>query len=179
MKIFYDSEFTGLHQETTLISIGFIAENNRTFYAEFTDYDYKQMNEWLKENVLPSLYLDNNFQFKGGNWTIKGASCEIVDKLRLWLDSFGEEIQIWSDCLSYDWVLLNNLWGDAQSLPDCLNYIPMDICTYMQIKGVDPDISREEFSEMPDNGGESPTKHNALWDAKVIKACYEKICAIS
>lgn len=28
MKIFFDTEFTGLHQETTLISIGLISEKS-------------------------------------------------------------------------------------------------------------------------------------------------------
>jgi hypothetical protein len=35
-KIFFDTEFTGLHQGTTLISIGLISECGKTFYAEFT-----------------------------------------------------------------------------------------------------------------------------------------------
>lgn len=35
----------------------------------------------------------------------------------------------------------------------------------------DTDINREEFAAMKD----SSQKHNALWDAKVIKACYEKL----
>lgn len=44
-KIFFDTEFTGLHQKTTLISIGFIAETGETFYAELTDYNKSQINE--------------------------------------------------------------------------------------------------------------------------------------
>jgi len=39
MKIFFDSEFTGLHQKTTLISIGLISEDDRYFYYECIDYD--------------------------------------------------------------------------------------------------------------------------------------------
>ena len=42
MKVFFDTEFTGLHQNTTLLSIGLVAENGRSFYAEFMDYDYGQ-----------------------------------------------------------------------------------------------------------------------------------------
>ena len=37
MKIFFDTEFTGLHKNTTLISIGLVAENGKKFYAEFND----------------------------------------------------------------------------------------------------------------------------------------------
>ena len=36
MNIFFDTEFTGLRKDTTLISIGMIAENGKTFYAELT-----------------------------------------------------------------------------------------------------------------------------------------------
>ena len=45
MKIFFDTEFTGLHKNTTLISIGCIDEAGRTFYAEFIDYDRSQYDE--------------------------------------------------------------------------------------------------------------------------------------
>ena len=55
MKIFFDTEFTGLHKGTTLISIGLIDEKGRTFYAEFSDYDDAQINSWIKENVISNL----------------------------------------------------------------------------------------------------------------------------
>ena len=42
MKVWFDTEFTGLHKNTTLISIGLVTENGKTFYAEFTDYDESQ-----------------------------------------------------------------------------------------------------------------------------------------
>ena len=38
MKIFFDTEFTGLHKNTELISIGLIAENGNMFYGEITNY---------------------------------------------------------------------------------------------------------------------------------------------
>ena len=58
-KIFFDTEFTGLHQNTTLISIGLVSECGKTFYAEFTDYDQKQVDEWIKNNVIANLTLQN------------------------------------------------------------------------------------------------------------------------
>ena len=51
-KIFFDCEFTGLHQKTELISIALISECEKTFYAEFTDFDINQIDEWLQENVI-------------------------------------------------------------------------------------------------------------------------------
>ncbi len=52
MRVFFDAEFTGLHQHTTLISIGLVAEDGREFYAEFTDYDEGQVDSWLEKNVI-------------------------------------------------------------------------------------------------------------------------------
>lgn len=48
--------------------------------------------------------------------------------------------------------------------------IPFDICTLFKIKGIDPDVSREDFAGI----NSESKKHNALWDAKVIKECYLK-----
>ena len=47
-KVFFDTEFTGLHQNTSLISIGCIAEDGNTFYATLTDYNYLQVDNGLK-----------------------------------------------------------------------------------------------------------------------------------
>lgn len=173
MKIFFDSKFTGLHQKTTLISIGFITELDITFYAEFVDYDKNQINEWLSANVLGNLLLEErsvppNIMSDGGA-TMCSDSRKIAYWLREWLQSFNSPIEIWSDCLAYNWVLFCELFGGEVNIPGCVHYIPFDICTLMQIKGVDPNINREEFV-----GLKSETKHNALWDAKVIKSCYEK-----
>ena len=59
MKLFFDMEFTGLHKETTPISLGIVSEDGKTFYAEFTDYDESQCNDWIKENVIYNLYLSH------------------------------------------------------------------------------------------------------------------------
>ena len=47
LKVYYDAEFTGLHRNTSLISIGLISESGSKFYAEFIDYDQKQVDNWL------------------------------------------------------------------------------------------------------------------------------------
>ena len=178
-KIFFDTEFTGLHQYTTLISIGLISECGKTFYAEFTDYDKTFIGQWLQENVINNLTLKDNIElnpygfglYKNKNYTlILDTSRVIAKELTEWLSQF-EHIEIWSDCLSYDWVLFNQLFGGAFKIPKNIYYIPFDICTLFKVKGIDPDISREEFIDYKIDGN----KHNALYDAKVIKACYEKL----
>lgn len=168
MKVFFDTEFTGLHQNTTLISIGLVSEDGKTFYAEFTDYDKKQIDEWLQTNVINNLARSLGELYYMADSTAYGKKHEVVRELEKWLKQW-DSVEIWSDCLSYDWVLFNQLWGHAFKIPKNIYYIPFDICTLMKIKGVDPDISREEYV------GTTGAKHNALHDALVIKACYEKL----
>ena len=156
MKIFFDTEFTGLHKNTTLISIGLISEDGKTFYAEFNDYDKSQLDDWIIEHVIKNLKGDQR------------SKEEVKEELTKWLMQF-DEVEMWSDCLAYDWILFNDIFGHAFKIPENVYYIPFDICTLFKMKGIDPDINREEFS------GINGDKHNALHDAKVIKACYEKL----
>lgn len=176
MRIFFDTEFTGLHQQTTLISIGLVSENEREFYAEFTDYDESQIDDWLKENIISNLIFNSkqNQAYTDGAHTGRSGDKEyIASELEKWLDSFTEPVEMWSDCLAYDWVLFCQLWGGALDVPKWIYYIPFDLSALFEIKGVDPDINREEFTGRA--GEDEKNKHNALWDAKVIKACYEKL----
>ena len=166
MKLFFDTEFTGLRQDTTLISIGVVSEDGREFYAELTDYNKSHITPWIQENVIDNL---GNGE---GYW--KGDSEYIGKHLRKWLSQF-EAIEMWADVLAYDWILFNELVADFTNgypqLPANVHYIPMDIATVMRMKGVDPDINREEFAEM----GSSQKKHNALHDAITTKKCYQKL----
>ena len=199
MRCFLDTEFTGLHQETTLISLGIVSDDGRTFYAEFNDYAQDQVDEWLRDNVIQHLKFkppeedeDEYFVWgsRGSSVDVRGSRKDIAQYLADWFQDmlggpvswvdYGQKmtkkeitepvIEIWSDCLSYDWVLFNQLWGHAFNIPKCIYYIPFDICTLFKLKGIDPDINREEFAKMTKDAA----KHNALWDAQVIKACYER-----
>lgn len=171
MRIFFDCEFTGLHQGTTLISIGLIAENGTTFYAEFLDYDRSQIDQWLQDNVIANLVGDAQRQATCSptELFVVESGSEICKYLEAWLKQF-ESVEMWSDCLAYDWVLFCQLWGGALKVPEWIYYIPFDLCTLFKIRGIDPDISREAFADI-----EAVGKHNALHDARVIKACYFKV----
>jgi hypothetical protein len=56
-KLFLDTEFTGLHQHTTLVSLALVADTGEEFYAEVDDYDETQINPWLAEHVLATRLL--------------------------------------------------------------------------------------------------------------------------
>lgn len=107
---------------------------------------------------------------------MRGPFKEVASKLTQWLKQY-DVVEIWSDCLAYDWMLFNSLFGTALDIPSNVYYIPFDICSVFKIKDIDPDISREKFiSDRLDNI-DLPhfMKHNALWDAYVIKECYLKL----
>lgn len=158
MKIFFDTEFTGLQQRTYLLSIGMIAEDGRIFYAEYDHPNNFKLDDWIKENVIANFTGENTFD----------NTANLVERIENFLRPYNE-VEMWSDCLAYDWVLFCQLWGGAFGVPKKIYYIPFDICTVMKIKGVDPDINREEYAKM------TGVKHNALHDARVIKKCYEKL----
>ena len=162
MNIFFDTEFTGLHQNTTLISFGAVSENcTATFYRELNDYDTSQVDEWIEKNVIDKLVSDQ----------VPVSREQLKLDLEAWLQGFGEEIIMWGDCLPYDWMLFCQLWGGALNVPSYINYIPRDICTLFEAHGIDPDIDRLEFVGLSDKR----PLHNAFYDATLIRHCYSKI----
>lgn len=180
--IYFDTEFTGLHQNTTLISIGCITDDGKTFYAEYTDFKKDQVTDWIKDNVFPGLkYISmegevDEFMKKDVNEFVAVGDKEYVkDAFWKWIGILKyKNIRIYSDCLSYDWILFNEYYADVKDGMNDLkniNYIPIDLCTDLYSSDIDPDINREEFAEY--NGEEE--KHNALFDAKIIKLCHEKL----
>ena len=168
--VMLDLEFTGLHQYTTPISIGAVAMDGNSFYGEFTDYDVNQVDDWIGENVIPHLLMTNPSLAISADVGVIGTQEEVAFALLEWLSQY-DSVELWGDLKDYDMVLFNQLFGGAMNKPINVYYISYDICTLFKVKGIDPDISREEFISNSVQG----TKHNALYDARVIKACYEKL----
>lgn len=175
-RIFFDTEFTGLRQDTSLISIGLVSEDDKAFYAETTDYKMSLVDVWIQKNVVSKLHLiSNNYsglptmEQRKELFTIQGTHEQVGIALKKWLAQF-DMVEMWSDCLAYDWVLFNELFGGALHIPGNVYYIPFDICTLFKVSKIDPDVSREAFSGMLDG-----PKHDSLWDARVIRACYNKM----
>jgi len=199
MKVFIDTEFTELTQDAKLISIGMVSSNGALFYAELNDVDYSKTDQWIQDNVVKNLkfndYSIHSITYVDTNYStfMKGSSEDVVKEMEIWFkrlisDNYLAEstkIQIWSDCLAYDWVLFCNLYGGALNLPSFIYYIPFDICTMLELSANDPDISREGlilksvvdgvvtylsgYADFDDN------KHNALYDACIIKECHDKL----
>ena len=134
MIIFFDTEFTGLHRDAQLISIGMVAQNGRKFYGEFTDYEIDhRLDKWVKDNVIihtTSFDEDFKYQIKSDKNTVfvVGPERHIRYALSDWLEHFGEPIQLISDVCHYDMVLFCDLFGGAFHIPKCVNPVCHDIC---------------------------------------------------
>ena len=187
MNIYFDCEFTGLHRNTTMISIGMITEYGRTFYAEFTDYDIGQCDDWIRENVLENqLFNKKDYLCKLRKDTMMNSDyANISSMLNTWLDQVrnGEEVQFVSDVCHYDMMLLIDLitnGGTAFSLQEFISPvchdINQDIARHYGISDAEAfDKSREEIVMELCAEPVQGEKHNSLYDAKVIKAIYEEI----
>ena len=174
MNIYFDTEFTGLHKNTSLISIGMITSDGDKFYAEIVDYDRSQLNDWLKENVINNLWsvsktIGECCQY---NYYHVGTKRQIAEELKKWLSKF-EHVQFVSDVCHYDMVLLIDLFGGAFDMPSNISPvcydINQDIAKFLNISQVEAfDVNRECLLGIC----ESKVKHNALYDAEIIRMLY-------
>jgi uncharacterized protein YlaN (UPF0358 family) len=186
MKLFFDTEFTGLHKNTTLISIGIVSEGGKSFYAECNDFDISQCDDWIMKNVVSNLYNYYVTKRKSSDWEsgvadtqIFGAKKEVTFALKDWLQQF-DSVQFVSDVCHYDFVLLIDLFGGAFDLPENVNPachdINQDIAKYYGISEKEAfDMSREAILAEKETWVNTECKHNALYDAIVICAIYEAI----
>lgn len=181
MKIFFDTEFTGLHKNTTLISIGLVDENGRTFYAEFLGYNSNQVDDWIKENVITNLKystcIDNWCNKDPEHFECVGYTYYIKRLLEDWLSEY-DYVELVSDCCHYDMVLFIDIFGGAFDIPKNVNAVCHDINQdlakrFMITEREAFDVSREALLKARvDSNIIEGDKHNSLYDAKVIKEIY-------
>ena len=204
MKLFFDTEFTGLSKDTTLISVGVVSEDKRKFYAEFTDYNHSKLTSWVKENVInhllfrlpepgESYYYSASraeFNFPGSdfysawNLELNGTKKIIYESINHWLTQF-DEVQFISDVCHYDFVLMVDLLtngGTALDLPENISAVchdlNMDIARHFHVSDREAfDMNREKI--MNDLCGPEDivtgNKHNSLYDAQIIKTIYDSL----
>ncbi|HUM51395.1 MAG TPA: 3'-5' exoribonuclease [Chitinophagales bacterium] len=177
-RIFLDTEFTGLQQNTSLVSLALVAESGEEFYAEFTDYNNDQITVWLKEYVLSQLFIKDNKSANLNNIQIKGNKEVIKSALINWFQQFPKQknsIQIWADCYAWDWVLFCELFGGAFNIPQNIHYMTMDLATYLFSKNIAVDTERIKL--LPDDYKDKDNlkQHNALFDARVELAVFNAL----
>lgn len=268
INLYLDFEFTSLSPDAQPISLGIVAStrelidmptlvvsakkgiigipNNLSFYAEFSDYDINRCDDWVRENVISKLLLNEVRSISNSpenadkrNVLIKGDTQMVKSNLSYFLQQFSDyEIQVVVDCGTWDWyhflqlaaewdeipggVLLVDAacippgktieefakeWEDAYKNPPSVVYteiipnnnavmwgrkiglprlppnicpVPIDLNDIIALKmDISPkeafDICRETIGVGGTPEDHADEKHNASWDAIVIKACYEKL----
>ena len=139
MKFWFDMEFTGLHRNTTLISLGCVSEGNKMFYAELCDFDKAQLDQWIIDNVFAN--------------TMRVTPCgNFLKKKPLWESSvkdcagsaacFGNKLYV-RDCF-LDWLQREN--GDDKSPVEFIS----DVCHYDMMLMVDLLSNGKTAFDMPE-----------------------------
>ncbi|KGY10361.1 3'-5' exoribonuclease domain-containing protein [Vibrio sinaloensis] len=179
MRVFFDTEFTQLTQNAQLLSIAFVDQDGRSFYAEFARQHGQPHEPWVKENVVAHMrWLSLSpapepfWQQEQDRWFGYDSDERVAAKLAEWLSAY-EHVELWADCPAYDWVLVCELFGGSLSLPQPLTYVVNDFATLLTWQGVDPLTPREALLT-PDTLP-SGILHNALYDAQLLKLCFDTL----
>jgi len=165
------------------MSLGLVSyDGSHEFYAEFTDYDSSQLDDWLWEHILWNFTLSEMkspyFEAKGNQRLFKGEAEWVVSHpkgLKAWLKSFGEKIVCASSGNTYDWVLFRSLLGVKykEDLPEYIDGWSMDVISLFRWEGHIP--VGEDFKEDYIGVQDRSKKHNALVDAHVARDLYLKL----
>ena len=115
MLVFFDTEFTELGVDPRLISIGMIAEDGKTFYAELTDtYTQADCSHFAVEAVLPHL--------EGGK--VHMTMLELTLQLSHWLKAFKQPVVLVCDSLAWDWMWIQEIFYPTETWPTNLDGKP-------------------------------------------------------
>lgn len=147
MKFFFDTEFIEDGKTITLLSIGIVSEDGRTYYAEPHETDQSRASAWVKENVIPFLTGPRKSREE-----IRADILRFVGK---------DKPEFWAYYADYDWVVLCQLFGTMMDLPKGWPMYCRDI-KQLAVSLGDPQLPRQEG-----------TKHNALQDARHGKLMWE------
>ena len=140
MKYFLDTDFIDDGKTIDLISIGIVAEDGRTYYAEPQECDLTCASEWVVDNVIPHLTGD------------KKPHKQIADEIAEFIIPDGN-IEIWTYYGAYDWVAFCQLYGRMIDIP---RHIPQFTCELKMLHNM------VGCPFLPSHTG---VKHNALGDA--------------
>jgi hypothetical protein len=152
LRYFLDTEFieAGAGSPVTLLSIGIVCEDGRTFYAVSSEFNPNDANDWVKANVLPHL---------------GAVRCAVHDIRRSILEfcevkRYGKP-EFWGYYADYDWVVFCQIFGSMIDLPTGWPMYCRDLKQWCD------DIGNPRLP------AQSSTEHNALNDARWNKAAYE------
>jgi hypothetical protein len=147
-RYFYDCEFIEDGRVIDLVSVGFVDEYGREFYAVSTEFDADRALPWVRRNVLDKLP-------SPGDKAWRSRARIRADLYEFLSEPLGpdETMELWAWYAAYDHVALAQLWGPMPALPREIPRFTKDLRQLWDDRGRPP---------LPD----APGRHDALVDAR-------------
>lgn len=171
MKYFFDTEFIEHKGGIDLISIGIIAEDDRTFYAISKDFKPRRADKWVKENVIAKLApkIPQHWHSPRENQEAQRWMKEKEIKKEI-IEFIGDDRdpEFYAYYADYDWVIFARLFGRMIDLPEHFPMWCRDLKQMMWERGL---TGQWKNTNVPENEND----HHALEDAKWNFELYKKI----
>lgn len=168
MRYWIDTEFIekGPQYPIELISVGIVAEDGRSYYAQSHEVKLGNFTSWLLHNVYPKLeHLDCWARL----WSHEEHDCPWKSRTRIAKDIInfvGDDPspEFWGYYADYDWVVFCQIFGTMMDLPNRFPMYCRDLIQEISEEGV---ILREECKTYT---GEHHAGMDAAWTAAVGEA---------
>ncbi len=154
MRYWIDTEFIDDGRSIELISLGVVAEDGRTYYAQSDEFDARRCDAWVRANVLPHLEPAG-----APSWR---SRARIAGDLRAFVDP---EPEFWAYHASYDWVVVSQLFGPLTDRPRGWPTRCRDVA---ELAALFPAVGRPPEPE---------PAHHALADARWVAAYWRELVA--
>lgn len=191
-KIFFNVSHTSLGVNSTPISVGIITSSGEHLYAEYIDFDYTELDDIASTYTLPEMTwwgayrkmgrsfsqffktVQNDTIIAGKHVYAIGDRAYVNEQIRIWYRKHlrrQENVEVWGDQDARGTTLLQSLFQPIYESYKNVSPDIYDLSTVFKVYGIDPKMSREAFINRPLEFG----KYEALYQARVIEACYDKL----
>lgn len=157
MRVFVDTEFTSF-SDPRLISVGLVAEDRREIYRELTDgWTVANCTSFVCDVVLPLLHHDQGV-------AVTRSQC--ARDICIWLESLGQPVTLIANAEEDLYLLgeLIKLGGEGAPMIE------------WELLGSSHKELLFQIQQALINSGVGNARHNALADARSLRACYLKLC---
>lgn len=159
MKVFFDTEFTGLTSDPRLLSIGMVSEDGQCIYIELADgWTDSMCSPWVRLNVIPMLGRGEQLSRR-----------EAGRRIGAWLASLEDETCLLGDS-DYDTTLLTQLLDECSVGNSNYRIELLAFNSKAQAKLFEAE-KRQYFE------GQQRNQHHALHDAHAFRVAWNIVFA--
>lgn len=157
MRVFLDTEFTGLSSDPRLLSIGLVADDGKELYVELADgWSDANCTHWVRQHVLPMLGQGEQLSRRDAGRRILG-----------WLSSFETMPTLLGDT-DWDTSLVAELMQECGIPRDSYRLEMLTYSGKTQANAFE-EAKREYFAS------QQARPHHALTDARAFRAAWDRI----